>query len=56
MADWKKISDFPSYEVSNEGEVRNCCHSAVSFHLAGKAKRPRFEYADEGGIYNGQQA
>ena len=24
MADWKKISDFPSYEVSNEGEVRNC--------------------------------
>ena len=34
----------------------NICHSAVSFHLAGKAKRPRFEYADEGGIYNGQQA
>lgn len=27
--------------------------SAVSFHLAGKAKKRRFEYADEGGVYNG---
>jgi len=24
----------------------NLCHSAVSFHLAGKAKKCRFEYAD----------
>lgn len=27
--------------------------SAVSFHLAGKAKKRRFEYADEGGVHNG---
>lgn len=28
-------------------------HSAVSFHLAGRAKHCRFEYADFGGEYNG---
>ena len=29
------------------------CHSAVSFHLAGKAKKCRFEYIDDGGNANG---
>ena len=29
--------------------------SAVSFHLAGKAKKRRFEYADEGSVYNGDK-
>lgn len=31
------------------------CHAAVSFHLAGKARRTRFEYVtDSGGAYNGR--
>lgn len=31
----------------------NLARSAVSFHVGGKARKQRFEYADEGGCYNG---
>ena len=38
--------------IAECAKAENLNHSAVSFHLAGKAKRPRFEYADKGGLYN----
>lgn len=34
-------------------KAEGICSSAVSFHLAGKAKKCRFEYIDLGGEWNG---
>ena len=35
--------------IAECAKAENLQHSAVSFHLTGKAKRPRFEYIDKGG-------
>lgn len=121
MGQWRKLRNYPSYEITRQGEVRNsvtgtilkpqrtpqgyrhvtlcddiqkpnreqieyslakavnarkrpvrnietgACYSslaecakkenlarsAVSFHVGGKARKQRFEYADEGGGCNG---
>lgn len=36
--------------VAECAKAENLQHSAVSFHLTGRAKRPRFEYIDKGGL------
>ena len=35
--------------IADCARQEDLCHSAVSFHLAGKTKKRRFEYADERG-------
>lgn len=40
--------EYPS--IAECAKAENLQHSAISFHLAGKAKRPRFEYIDKGGL------
>lgn len=42
---------YPSIKECAEAE--GVVHSAVSFHLAGRSRKRRFEYADEGGMNNG---
>lgn len=40
--------EYPS--IAECAKAENLRHSAISFHLTGKAKRPRFEYIDKGGL------
>lgn len=46
----RNVDSGAEYEsIAECARQEGLCHSAVSFHLAGKAKRRRFEYADERG-------
>lgn len=46
----RNIDNGVEYEsIAECARQEGLCHSAVSFHLAGKTKRRRFEYADERG-------
>ena len=41
-------AEYPS--IAECAKAENLQHSAISFHLTGKAKHPRFEYIDKGGL------
>lgn len=46
----RNIETGAQYEsIADCARAENLVHSAVAFHLAGKAKKCRYEYADEGG-------
>lgn len=42
--------------IAECAEASGVVHSCVSYHLGKTSGRRRFEYADEGGLYNGEQA
>ena len=49
----KNIVTGKTYEsISECAREEHLSHSAISFHLADKAKRRRYEYTDFGGEYN----